>query len=67
MKHIQADECAQENEELYKPINVPEDGDCLFNSLIYLLKSRLSVREFKEKLLNSPQFVLNSQRIRSTF
>ena len=57
VKHIQVDECAQENEEFYKPINVPEDGDCLFNSLIYLLKSRLSVKEFKEKLLNSPQFV----------
>ena len=54
LEYNDASSCAEQEIQLIKAVEIEKDGDCLFNSLLYLINSQMSVNEFKKKLLDSP-------------
>ena len=48
-----AEECSEKEKQFYRETNINGDGNCLFESLILLINSNMSVKELKNKLLNS--------------
>ena len=62
----QTDRCAEQHRELIEFKDIPQEGNCLYTSLIKLMQSEMSVEELKKKLLESPKLNLcpNQEEIR---
>ena len=54
IKYIGANECSEKVKKFERITNIDNNGDCLFESLLVLTNSKMSVRELKNKLLKIP-------------